>query len=70
MIRLLLVTYSEQERKELASVLEHAQKVVMAKGCPNQWSDTRTCHECCMRHICTDLLNAAVFAADYKEQPK
>ena len=68
MIRLMLATYSDKERAKLAELLEDARTAITRnKPVYCESSDCRTCEE---RHLCADLMSAAVFAADYKEQHK
>lgn len=63
MIRLMLTTYSKEERENLAQILENAQNTIEnRKQCRKQLKD---CRSCPLRHLCTDLLSAAVFAKDY-----
>lgn len=68
MIRLMLNTYSMQERDKLAYHLESVQKAIaLDTGCHSLQSDCRICQN---RHICTDLLAASVYAKDYKPDTK
>lgn len=68
MIRLMLATYSKEERAKLAELLEDS-RTALSRNKPTycEVSDCRTCE---FRHLCADLMAAAVFASDYKEQPK
>lgn len=64
MIRLMLASYSDEERAELARILEQAQNLI-----ENSYQCRKymcNCHDCKNRHLCTDLLSASVFAKDFK----
>lgn len=68
MIRLMLATYSEKERLKLAELLENARaSILMNKP---SYCDAPDCRTCDYRHLCTDLMSSAVFAAEYKEHSK
>lgn len=69
MIRLMLSSYSKLERETLAVALENAQhRLEEAAEC--RTNPGVNCHDCNMRHLCTDLLAASVFAKDFKEPTK
>ena len=69
MIRLLLASYSEDERRYLARLLAELQAQVEEQdGCEKYGK--QLCINCENRHICTDLLNASIFARDYVEPAK
>ena len=66
MIRLMLVSYTREEREALAEYLELAQRdLEMLTGCKED--NRRACRNCRMRHLCTDLLSASVYAKDFVE---
>lgn len=68
MIRLMLATYSAKERDELALALEAAQNAVeLSQKCR---AKAKPCSTCPMRHLCTDLLSASVYAKDFKPAPE
>lgn len=68
MIRLMLATYSHEERAKLAELLEDT-RTALARNKPT-YCEAADCRTCEYRHLCADLMAAAVFASDYKEQHK
>lgn len=69
MIRLLLASYSSEERSKLAKLLAEVQAdIEKERGCER--FGKQYCYDCPNRHICTDLLNASVFAEDYVDPVK
>lgn len=68
MIRLMLATYSKEEREQLSVILENAQGTIESlRKCRKNLTQCRTCP---MRHLCTDLLSASVFAKDFVSAPE
>lgn len=69
MIRLMLVSYTREEREALAEYLELAQRdLEVVTGCRD--GNRHACRTCRMRHLCTDLLSASVYAKDFMEPTK
>lgn len=64
MVRLMLNNYSKEERDALAEYLELAQRDLEIQ---NQCAGNAKahCRDCKMRHLCTALLTASVYAKDF-----
>lgn len=64
MIRLMLNNYTKEEREALAEYLELAQRDLETQyNCAG--NAKAHCRDCKMRHLCTALLTASVYAKDF-----